>query len=239
MIGPTSRVLTALAITALVAANGCTSLPAVFGCKAETLPANAAVPDSFLVALETNRGRADIMVRSAWSRLGAKRFLDLVDAHFFDGARFFRVVKGQFAQFGISGDPAVTKTWKSRCIADEPVKHTNSRGTISFAQSGPDSRSTQLFVNLSNNARLDGPKEGYPPIGEIVSGMGVVDSLYAGYGEFSPKSGPQPGAEGPRPDSILLQGNAYLARGWPQLDYITSARVVGEWPARRPAGAAK
>jgi peptidyl-prolyl cis-trans isomerase A (cyclophilin A) len=188
-----------------------------------------AVPDSF-VAFETTRGRIDIMARTAWSPAGVDRFYTLVREHYYDGARFFRVVKNFVAQFGISGDPALNRAWRVRRLADEPVKHSNTRGTISYARGGPGTRTVQLYINLKDNARLDTLSGfGFPPIAEVISGMNVVDSLYSGYGEAAPRAGPQSGRSGPSQDSIQVAGNAYLVRGWPKLDYIKSARVVREW----------
>lgn len=202
-----------------------------FGCKAET-PDTATLPDSFVVAMETSRGPVEVMVRKAWAPLGAYRFRELVEEKHFDDARFFRVLKNFVAQFGLSGDPAVNARWDKRCITDEPLRHLNTRGTLSFAAArAPNSRSVHLFFNLKDNAQLDAPAAPYPPIGEVISGMEAIDSLYSGYGDFPPKSGPQYGREGPMQDSIAKLGNAYLARGWPKLDYIKTARVIRQWPA--------
>jgi peptidyl-prolyl cis-trans isomerase A (cyclophilin A) len=219
------------AVLAAAVTGSCMRLP-FGGCTAETPRDLAAMPDSFVVAFETSRGRFDVMAHTAWAPLGAARFHELVNEKYFDGVRFFRVVKDFVAQFGVSGDPAVTKAWQKRCIADEPVKHTNSRGTLSYGEGGPATRSVQMFINLKGNPKLDTLGGiGFPPFGEVVSGMNVVDSLYSGYGEAMPRSGSQYGMEGPMQDSIMLQGNAYLERGWPKLDYVKTARVVQEWKA--------
>lgn len=205
-------------------------MPWPFGCRQERPDPGVAVPDSFRVAFETSRGRFDVMARKNWAPVGVDRFYTLVKSRYYDQTRFFRVVKNFVAQFGISGDPNLNDAWRVRCIADEPVRHTNARGTIAYARGGPGTRSVQLFVNLRDNPRLDSLGGfGFPPIAEVVSGMDVVDSLYSGYGEGAPRSGPQPGREGPSQDSISRQGNTYLARGWPKLDYIKTARVVQEW----------
>jgi len=215
----------------VVAAFGMVSCAAwPFGSRRGRLEPNVAVPDSFVVAFETSRGRFDVMARTQWAPAGVDRFYTLVGARHFDNARFFRVVKDFVAQFGLSGDPAADSAWKIRRIADEPVRHTNARGTIAYARGGPGTRSMQLYVNLKNNPRLDTLNGfGFPPIAEVVEGMSVVDSLYSGYGDGAPRSGPRPGREGPSQDSIMRQGNAYLRRGWPKLDYIKTARVVREW----------
>lgn len=229
------RRLVVLASATLILAS---CMPWPFGCRQERPDPSVAVPDSFLVAFETSRGRFDVMARKDWAPIGVDRFYTLVKSRYYDDVRFFRVVKNFVAQFGLSGDPKLNDAWRVRCIADEPVKHTNSRGTIAYARGGPGTRSVQIFVNLRDNARLDTLAGfGFPPIAEVVSGMDVVDSLYSGYGEGAPRSGPQPGREGPNQDSISRQGNTYLQRGWPKLDYVKTARVVQEWrsPSRDTA----
>lgn len=191
---------------------------------------NVAVPDSFVVRFETSRGPVDVMARKNWAPNGVDRLYTLVQSRYYDDARFFRVVKGFVAQFGLAAEPSKTAAWRVRAIADEPVKHSNTRGTIAYARGGPGTRSMQLFFNLVTNARLDTANTfGFPPIGEVIAGMTNVDSLYSGYGNAAPRSGPTATASGPQQDSISRQGNAYLARGWPKLDYIKTARVVREW----------
>lgn len=185
---------------------------------------NIPVPDSFLVRFETSKGTFDVMAHKQWAPIGVDRLYSLVGNGYFDDARFYRVVKDWVAQWGLAADPRVTAAWRPRAMADEPVKHTNARGTVSYARGGPGTRSTQLYINFKDNARLDTANTfGFPPIGEVVSGMNVVDSLYNGYGEGAPRG------TGPSQDSIGRQGNAYLKRGWPKLDYIRRARVVREW----------
>jgi peptidyl-prolyl cis-trans isomerase A (cyclophilin A) len=217
---------------ALVAAAmlgvSCATWP--FGGKPEGLSQNVAVPDSFVVAFETTRGRFDVMARKNWAPTGVDRLYSLIRSRHYDNARFFRVVKDFVAQFGLSGNPRIDDAWKIRRIADEPVRHTNARGTIAYARGGPGTRTVQLFINLRPNPRLDTLSGfGFPPIAEVVDGMAVVDSLYSGYGDGAARGGPQPGHAGPSQDSISMQGNAYLLRGWPKLDYIKTARVVKEW----------
>ena len=181
-------------------------------------------PDSFRVAFETSRGRFDVVAHRAWAPIGVDRFHDLVRRRYYDEARFFRVVSGFVAQFGLAGDPRVTEAWRSRPIPDEPVRQTNRRGRLAFARGGPNTRSAQLYINLRDNARLDTLDGfGFPPIAEVVSGLGVVDSLFAGYGEAAPRG------SGPPQDSIRAQGNAYLRRAFPRLDFIRRARVVRAW----------
>ena len=184
-----------------------------------------AAPDSFVVAFETTRGRFDVLVRRAWSPAGVDRVYYLVRSGFYDGARFFRVVPGFVAQFGIPADPAVSAAWRERRIPDDTVRATNRRGTVSFARGGPATRTAQLFVNLRDNPRLDTLNAfGFPPVGEVIGGgMAVVDSLHGGYGEGPPRG------RGPSQDSVRLQGEAYLARDFARLDAIRRARVVREW----------
>jgi len=225
----TARRLMLLAV--MIGAASCHRSP--FGCRPESPDPKNPAPDSFRVAFETSKGRFDVMARKSWAPIGVDHFYTVLQNKYYDDARFFRVVKGFVAQFGMSGEPKKTEEWQQRCIADEPVQHTNSRGTVSFARGGPNTRSVQLFVNLADNPVLDNLSGfGFPPIGEVVSGMDVVDSLYSGYGDSAPRSGPQYGREGPDQDSIGARGNAYLNAGWPKLDFIKTARVVQQWPPR-------
>lgn len=178
-------------------------------------PSSAApvAPDSFRVAFETTRGTFVVGVIRAWSPRGADRFHELVDAAYFTDIAFIRVLPGFVAQFGMHGDPAVNRRWETNPIPDDPVVQSNTRGTIVFATSGPNTRRNQLFINYSDNKRLDGL--GFSPFGRVVEGMSVVDSIYAGYGET------------PDQARVATEGNAYLKRGFPQLDYIKSAKIVG------------
>lgn len=169
-------------------------------------------PPEYRVNFDTSRGHFVADIVRAQAPHGADRLYDLVKHHFFDGARFFRVVPGFVVQWGFAADPALTKKWNS-AIPDDPVRSSNARGTISFAAtSEPNSRSTQLFVNYGNNARLDGL--GFAPVGTVVRGMDVVDAFYADYGE--------------RPDQSRISeaGNAYLTKAFPKLDYIKTARIT-------------
>jgi len=199
--------LTTLCLALLASVVACKDGDGSSSQSAVTGPA----PDSFRVAFETSRGPFVVQVSRALSPKGADRFYELVQSKFFDDARFFRVVPGFVAQFGINDKPKVNDAWDAKTIPDEPVKETNARGTIVFATSGPDSRSHQLFINLVDNGRLDAM--GFAPFGRVVEGMGVVDSLYADYGET--------------PDQHMIQtlGNSYLERNFPKLDYIKSTRV--------------
>ena len=182
-------------------------------------------PDSFTVAFETSRGRFVVMARRDWSRLGVDRFHFLVRHGYYDGARFFRVVPGFVVQWGISGDPAVNKVWSERYVPDEPVQRSNSRGRMSYARGGPNTRGVQVYVNLADNPRLDTLSTfGFPPIGEVIEGMAVVDSMYDGYSCRRGSVGTCPSQ-----DSIQAGGNAYVDRVYPRLDSIRRARVIREW----------
>jgi peptidyl-prolyl cis-trans isomerase A (cyclophilin A) len=176
-------------------------------------------PDQFRVKFETSKGDFVIEVNRDWAPRGADRFYELVERKFFDDARFFRVVKGFVVQFGINKDPTVTKFWRDMTLVDDPVKQSNKRGTLSFATSGPNTRTTQVFINLADNARLDA--RGFAPFGRVVEGMDVVSQLYAGYGDSPPM-----GYYGPDQNKIEAEGNAYLERSFNRLDYIKTARVI-------------
>jgi peptidyl-prolyl cis-trans isomerase A (cyclophilin A) len=175
-------------------------------------------PEVFRVRFETSRGPFVVEAHRAWSPWGVDRFYYLVRHEFYDGTRFLRVLPGYIVQFGIHGDPTIAGSWKNRFFPDDTVRHqSNMRGRLSFASAGPHTRTTQLFINLRNNPDLD---QGYAPIGEIVEGMSVVDSLYSGYGE-----GP-PGGTGPDQSRIFADGNEYLDKNFPKLDYVKTARIV-------------
>ena len=178
----------------------------------------AKAPDTYRVALSTSRGPMVIEVHRAWAPRGADRFYYLVRHGFYDGSAFFRVLKGYIAQVGLNAAPAVTTTWNAMAISDDPVAHANSRGTLTFASAGPNTRSTQLFLNLADNRSLDGM--GFAPFGIVVSGMSLLDSLYSGYGEGAPEG------KGPDQDRIMREGASYLARSFPKLDVIKSARIA-------------
>ena len=175
-------------------------------------PTNETAPATYKVNLDTSRGPVVIEVTRADAPLGADHFYNLVKAKYFDGARFFRVIPGFMAQFGIAADPAVTKVWDVP-IQDDPVKTSNVRGTVTFAATAsPDSRSTQLFINFGDNARLDSSR--FAPIGKVISGMENVDQIYSG------------DRENPDQSRIQEEGNAYLEKAFPKLDYIKTARIA-------------
>jgi peptidyl-prolyl cis-trans isomerase A (cyclophilin A) len=213
MTGFRGRMLGALCTTAIAIACTADSPPQRSDSAAGTQSATAApAPDSFRVAFETTRGNFVVDVFRRWSPRGADRFHELVNAGYFRDVAFFRVLPGFVAQFGMHGDPAVNRQWEDKSITDDPVTESNARGTIVFATSGPNTRANQFFINYADNARLDGM--GFSPFGRVVEGMGVVDSIYAGYGET------------PDQARIAAQGNAYLQQRFPRLDYIRSASIV-------------
>jgi homoserine O-acetyltransferase len=184
---------------------------------------NEPAPEVFRAAFETTRGRFVIDVQRAWSPHGADRFYNLVRHGFYDGIRFNRVIAGFIAQWGVSGYPEVTRIWKTRAIPDDPVRQSNVRGTITFAMTGPDTRTTQIYISLADNSRLDA--QGFSPFGRVAEGMDVVDQLYSGYGENA-GGGVRAGNQGP----IEEGGNAWLDREFPLLDHIIRARIVTPGP---------
>jgi peptidyl-prolyl cis-trans isomerase A (cyclophilin A) len=180
--------------------------------------ADARAPERFRVRFETSKGAFVVEVTRAWAPRGADRFYNLVQAGYYDDVVFFRVIEGFMVQFGINGDPQVTAAWRVARIPDDPVTQSNRRGTVTFATSGPNSRTTQVFVNFKDNAGLDG--QGFAPFGRVVQGLPVVDSLYSGYGEGAPRG------MGPDQGRAQSEGNAYLRGSFPGLDYVKTARVV-------------
>jgi peptidyl-prolyl cis-trans isomerase A (cyclophilin A) len=178
-----------------------------------------AAPDSFRVAFRTGKGEFVVQVSRAWAPRGADRFHALVTSGYFDKVKFFRVIDGFMAQFGINGDPKVNEQWGNSNMPDDSVRQSNVRGAVSFAaQSSPHTRSTQLFINYGDNVALDRMR--FAPFGKVVSGMDVVDKLYKEYGEGAPSG------LGPEQGRIEREGNAYLNKSFPKLDSIISARVI-------------
>jgi len=175
-------------------------------------------PATFRARFETRKGDFVIEVHRDWAPLGTDRFYNLVRGGYYDGTRFFRVISGFMAQFGIHGDPQVSAAWRGARIPDDPVRQRNTRGAVSFATAGPGTRTTQLFINYGDNSRLDGI--GFAPFGRVVEGMEVVDRLHAGYGEGAPRG------RGPDQGRIEAEGNAYLEREFPELDQIRRATIV-------------
>ena len=181
------------------------------------------VPDSFVVRLATTKGDIDILLRKHWAPLGVGQFYEAVHANYYDRARFFRSIRGFVVQFGLAADPAASTQWRSRTIADDSVLQSNRRGSVVFASGGPNTRTVQMFINLRDNARLDGL--GFPPIGEVIAGLDIVDALYTGYGD---------GPTGPSQDRITREGEVYLAASFPLLDQITTARIIRAWGPSAP-----
>jgi len=181
-------------------------------------------PDKYQVKFDTSKGEFIVEVTRAWAPNGADRFYNLVKNGFYDDCRFFRAIDGFMVQFGINGDPKISKVWRGANIKDDPVKQSNKRGFITFAMSSaPNSRTTQVFINYNDrNAQLDSP--GFAPFGKVIKGMNIVDSLYTGYGEGAP-SGKGPD-QGMVQTQIRIQGNDYLAKNFPNLDYIKTASLV-------------
>lgn len=176
-------------------------------------------PDTFYAKFETTKGAFVVQVNRAWAPNGADRFYNLVKSGFYDGQRFYRVVKGFVVQWGIPGDPALASNWAGARIADDPVAEKNASGTITFAKSGPNSRTTQVFINLADNQKqLD--KSGFAPFGVIVDGMDVVKKLHGGYGDMVSQGG-----RGVDVAKLYQEGNAYLDRDFPKLDKIVKATV--------------
>ena len=183
-------------------------------------PSRAAdkAPDHFRVRFETTKGPFVIEVTRAWAPRGADRFYNLVRLGYYDDVAFFRVIDNFMVQFGINGDPAVNTAWRQAQIQDDPVGQSNKRGMVTYAMAGPDTRTTQLFINFRDNTGLDG--QGFAPFGRVVEGLPVVDSLYAGYGEGAPRG------MGPDQGRAQAEGNAYLKSSFPKLDFVKTARLV-------------
>jgi peptidyl-prolyl cis-trans isomerase A (cyclophilin A) len=175
-------------------------------------------PDVFKVQFETTKGNFIIEVHRDWAPNGADRFDELIRAGYYDDSRFYRAVKGRWAQFGIAGEPKVAKEWRSRTIPDDPRRMSNTRGMVAYAFAVPNGRSTQVFINLvDNSSTLDA--QGQVPFGRVIEGMEVVDSLYSGYGENSGG-----GMRAGKQDPLFEEGNVYLDREFPLLDRIKRAR---------------
>lgn len=181
---------------------------------------NEEAPASFLVRLETTKGRIEIEVHRDWAPRGADRFYNLVRHGYYDGVRFHRVVAGRWAQFGINGDPRISTTWRERNLEDDPFVQSNRRGTIAYAFAVRNGRTTQVFFNLRDNSETH-DSEPFVPFGRVVTGMDVVDSLNSEYGEAS-GGGIRAGKQAP----LFERGNAYLDENFPRLDHILRATVV-------------
>lgn len=173
----------------------------------------AQAPAVYKASFETSAGTFVVEVHRDWAPIGADRFYNLVKSGFFENVRFFRVIPGFMVQFGMHGDPSVGAAWRTASIKDDPVKQSNKRGYVTFATAGPNTRTTQVFINFADNASLDG--QGFAPFGQVVSGMAVVDKLNATYGAT-------PGND---QGNIATGGNAYLEKTYPKLDFIKKATI--------------
>ena len=182
-------------------------------------------PETFKAQFDTTKGKFTIEVTRSLSPNGADRFYNLVRSGYFKDIAFFRVIPGFMCQFGIHGDPNVSTKWREAAIADDPVKGSNTRGTITFATAGPNTRTTQLFINFADNRNLDGM--GFSPFGKVTEGMDVVDKINGEYGEGAPRG------RGPDQGRVQGEGNTYLKKDFPNLDYIKSATILSvELPAK-------
>ncbi len=175
-------------------------------------------PESFKVKFETTKGTFTVEVTRSLSPNGADRFYNLARSGYFKDVAFFRVIPGFMCQFGIHGDPKVSAAWREARIPDDTVKGSNTRGAITFATGGPNTRTSQLFISFGDNSRLD--RSGFSPFGKVTEGMDVVDKINGEYGEGAP------GGRGPEQGRIQMEGNAYLKKDFPNLDYIKSTTVV-------------
>mmetsp|Transcript_26042 Transcript_26042/g.71420 ORF Transcript_26042/g.71420 Transcript_26042/m.71420 type:complete len:277 (-) Transcript_26042:630-1460(-) len=203
----------------LVAGTGGKALP-VFADETDTASSGGKIVEIQVSNLDGGEsGTIKIQMKPDWAPRGVARFEELITNGFYNDCRFFRVLPGFISQFGINGDPSVMGKWRSSSIPDDPVKVTNSRGTVVFATAGPNTRTTQIFINTRNqgNAFLD--KQGFSPFGVVLEGMDIVDKLYAGYGEGAP------GGKGPNQALIQKKGNEYLTSSYPNLSYISKATI--------------
>jgi len=202
------------------AAGGNDAAPATYGHPGVLDPAQATetAPASFKVKFVTTAGDFVIEATRDWAPNGVDRLYNLVKIGYYENVAFFRVIGGFMAQFGIHGDPRVNKVWRDAKIADDPIKQSNKPGFVTFAMAGPNTRTTQLFINFVDNNSLDGM--GFPPIGKVVEGMDVANKIYSGYGEGAPRG------RGPSQGLVQMQGNSYLKESFPQLDYIKKTELL-------------
>jgi cyclophilin family peptidyl-prolyl cis-trans isomerase len=194
--------------------------PALFTPAAPEM--NRTAPGKFLVRLNTSQGEILLEIHRDWAPHGVDRFYNLVRAGYYNQCRFSRVIAGKWAQFGVNGNPKISKLWREQTIPDDPRGESNVRGTIAFAFAVPNGRTTQLFINLRDNSATH-DAEPFAPIGKVIAGMDAVDALYSGYGEAA-GSGIRSGKQTP----LFEQGNSYLERNFPRLDFIRTATVVAQ-----------
>jgi peptidyl-prolyl cis-trans isomerase A (cyclophilin A) len=174
-------------------------------------------PAAYKVKFDTSKGVFVLDISRDWAPNGADRFFNLVKNGFYDNVRFFRVISGFMVQFGINGDPALSAKWREARISDDPVKQSNKRGYITYAMAGPNTRTSQVFINFADNANLD--QSGFSPFGRVSTGMDVVDKLNAEYGEGAPRG------RGPDQGRIQMEGNAYLTKDFGRLDFVKKATI--------------
>jgi len=238
-----AKVMLALLLLA-TGAHGVLQLQRSMRLSKRQVPPPAAAPGvwnaEFCVQLDdSTTGNFTIEVHPDWAPNGAARFKELVEGNFFPNVRFFRVVPGFMAQFGISGDPSVAAKWQNANIQDDPVKQSNSRGYVTFATAGPNTRTTQMFINFKDNTFLD--SQGFSPFGKVLgNGMDTVDKLYGGYGEGAPSG------NGPDQGRVQEEGNQYLGQDFPKLSFVKSVieeagaapvsfiQLPGNQPAPKP-----
>lgn len=210
-LGVTMIALAALAMPVAAQAPAAASSPAAKLRNPATLKETA--PAMYKVKFDTSAGVFVVQAHRDWAPIGADRFYNLVKNGFYDEVRFFRVLDGFMAQFGMSGNPGIQAAWRTQQLKDDPVTQSNKRGYITFATAGPNTRTTQVFINFADNASLDA--QGFAPFGQVVEGMTVVDKLYSGYGRNNV----------PDQGRLTAEGNAYLLKSYPKLDYIKKATV--------------
>lgn len=216
--GTRTRLLTAVATVAVLAAGVHAEQAATRKSLLNPAGLKETAPETYNVKFDTSAGEFVIKVTRAWAPVGADRFYNLVKNGFYDEARFFRAVPGFMVQFGLHANPAVTKVWQPARIAPDKVTQSNKKGFITFAMGAtPDTRTTQVFINFRNNTNLD--SMGFAPFGEVVSGIENVDKIYTGYGEGAPRGG------GPPQGRVAAEGNAYLTKSFPKMDYIKTATI--------------
>lgn len=209
-----SAVLTAMLTLTLA---GCSSPDDVKKTEApKSAPKDEKTPDVFQALFDTSKGQVVIEIHRDWAPIGVDHFYSLIKTGFYDGVRFFRVTHS-YAQFGINGAPATNGLWSTAYLPDDPAKQSNVKGTLTYAHLGANNRTTQLFFNMKDNKDLD--KQGFAPIGKVVTGMEVVESFYSAYGDMAPRG------MGPDASKIEQQGNAYLDAKFPRLDYIKKATI--------------
>ena len=208
----------ALALTLTVHLSACESAPSYNPMLLTPESLTETAPETFQARFETSKGDFVIEVHREWSPEGADRFYNLVANGYYDNVRFFRVIDGFMAQFGIHGNPEVSAAWSDQRINDDPVVQSNTRGFVSYAKSDVNTRTTQIFINFGDNSRLD--PMGFSPFGQVVEGMEVVDQINSEYDDTQPRG------TGPYPPSIHQRGNEYLDEEYPNLDFVTRATIV-------------